>query len=150
MESCGRVTSGNSCNGRRDRLSSPTMPTNTAMTITPMGLRLDQLRLSTVPAEVVRGPSLQLWMLPPGRRFEWPGNAHKWPDAPDRSAGTTSCGDGRPQGQVRPSPPQRQFRRRTPLSDLEIFHRGPKTSGVPQGAALESAARSKATYGQGS
>src|ERR1700683_2293694 len=82
------------------------MPTNTAMTITPTGLRLDQLRLSTVPARDCAGTIPAAWMLPLALRFERLGNGHKRPDAPDRSTGTTSCRDERAHGQARPSRPR--------------------------------------------
>ena len=50
IESSGLLMSGKSCSGRRPRLKRPTRPTNTAMTMTPIGLRLDHFRLSTANA----------------------------------------------------------------------------------------------------
>ena len=78
MDSSGRLMSGNSCNGRRLRLRSPSRPRNTAMTITPIGLRLDQCRLSMAQAHALAGDlPPHAWMLPPAAGF-------KRPPAPER------------------------------------------------------------------
>ena len=83
----GRLMSGNSCSGRCARLRNPSSSTNTAMTITAIGLSLDQRRVSIAQAPVAR-KCMRAWMLLPGPEFERRIAPRRSPRATWRNPGT--------------------------------------------------------------